>query len=93
MQLEDRYRSLRESLVTLTDVLLHSRNDDELSDAFRVCGQIAISLFRDETRKFPAVHQGLIFSGHNGVSCPEDDLQAVDSGGLSGFLYAIPISR
>lgn len=48
MLLEDRYRSLRESLVTLTDVLLHSRNEDELLDAFRVCGQMAIGLFRDE---------------------------------------------
>ena len=48
MQLEERYRSLRESLATLTDVLLHSRHQDDVLQAFQTSEQIAISMFRDE---------------------------------------------
>jgi len=56
MQLEDRYRSLRESLITLTDVLLHSREEAELLDAFRVSGQLAISFFREEEAAMAECH-------------------------------------
>lgn len=48
MQMEDRYRSLREALVTLTDVLLHTRSEEEHLHAFQVAGQMAIAFFRDE---------------------------------------------
>lgn len=48
MQLEDRYRSLQEALVTLTDVLLHTQSEEEHLHAFQVAGQTAIAFFREE---------------------------------------------
>gem|GEM_PF-1289361 len=56
MQLEDRYRSLRESLNALTDALLHSRDEAELLDAFRASGQIAIAFFREEEAAMTECH-------------------------------------
>jgi hemerythrin len=56
MQLEDRYNSLRESLISLTDSLLHSRDESELLDAFRVSGQTAIAFFREEESAMADCH-------------------------------------
>ncbi len=48
MALEDHYRSLRESLFRLTDILLHSSDEAEQLDCFRVSKEIAVNFFGSE---------------------------------------------
>lgn len=53
-QLEAMYTVLYESLVDLCEVLLHSRSESEVLDAFRASGKAAIELFDLEEREMEA---------------------------------------